>query len=454
MSFARYPEYQDSGVEWLDQVPKHWEIKKVSHISDLIAGFPFPSDKFEFTPEAGIPLVRGDNVSEGFLRWGEKGRYWPIGLEYQERYLLEPGDIVIQMDGSKVGKNWALVDADDLPALLVQRVTRVRVNGAMPKFIYSLFANELFIRYVDQTKTDPAIPHITMRNIGDYWVPLPPVSEQTAIAAFLDHETAKIDALVAEQQKLIALLKEKRDAAISQAVTKGLDPMAKMKDSGVEWLGSVPAHWSVSALAYHYSVQLGKMLDAAKITGNNLQPYLRVFDVQWGQINVDQLPLMDFDEKDQLKFALEPGDLLVNEGGSYPGRAAIWQGQLARCYYQKALHRLRPRTENDTTRYFFYVLYWAANHGVFSAGGNEATIEHLPAEKLRRYRFPFPPINDQVAIANFLDVETVKFNDLVRNAEGMIELLRERRTALICAAVTGKIDVRGTVAVAVAEEVA
>src|SRR6266540_2463800 len=115
MSFPKYSRYRDSDVQWLDEVPAHWQVKKIGHLSDLIAGFAFPSEGFSFDEGAGIPLVRGDNVSEGYLRWGDKGRYWPHGAAFDERYLLAESDIVIQMDGSKVGKNWAIVSSNDLP---------------------------------------------------------------------------------------------------------------------------------------------------------------------------------------------------------------------------------------------------------------------------------------------------------------------------------------------------
>ena len=208
------------------------------------------------------------------------------------------------------------------------------------------------------------------------------------------------------------------------------------KDSGVRWLGHVPAHWQVAPVSSRYHVQLGKMLDSNKITGDHLRPYLRVADVQWGRINTVDLPLMDFDESARAKFSLSVGDLLVNEGGS-PGRSAIWDGSIAECYCQKALHRLRPyRQEEDTTSFFYYVMVWATTQGVFVAGGNETTIEHVPAEKLRRYRFAFPPFAEQLAIANSLDRETAKIDTVVTEYERLIQLLREKRQAVVSHAVT------------------
>ena len=278
-----------------------------------------------------------------------------------------------------------------------------------------------------------------MRNI---LLAVPPASEQRAIATFLDRETAKIDALIAEQRWLIELLKEKRQAVISHAVTKGLNPDAKMKDSGIEWLGEVPAHWAVAALNYRYGIALGKMLDEKRITGEHLAPYLRNVDVQWGSINTNDLPVMDFKGDDLERYSLRKGDLLVCEGGEV-GRAAIWNGELAECYYQKALHRLRPKnlaTENPV--YMFYHLFVAAFSGRFVGSEGKSTIAHLTAEALRRYQFAFPPPEEQSSIAAFLDRETAKLDELTAEANRAIALLQERRTALISAAVTGKIDVR------------
>lgn len=276
-------------------------------------------------------------------------------------------------------------------------------------------------------------------------LPLGTCEEQTAIATFLDHETAKIDTLVAEQQKLIALLQEKRQAIISHAVTKGLNPNAPMKDSGVEWLGEVPAHWEVAAVNYRYEVLLGKMLDEKRITGRHLAPYLRNVDVQWDCINTEDLPQMDFSGDDIVRYGLTAGDLLVCEGGDV-GRSAIWTGKLEECYYQKALHRLRPRQPaRDASRFQFYVLNMAAKLGIFTGGEGKATIAHLTAEALRRYRFAYPPQDEQTRIVQFLDEKTAKLDTLIAEARTAITLLQERRTALISAAVTGQIDVRSWV---------
>lgn len=208
------------------------------------------------------------------------------------------------------------------------------------------------------------------------------------------------------------------------------------KPSGVEWLGDVPEHWNICALNYRYEVELGKMLDEKRITGNHLAPYLRNTDVQWSRINVEDLPQMDFANGDLERYSLKRGDLLVCEGGEV-GRAAIWDAPLAECYYQKALHRIRARDSScDSARFLSSIFAAVAALGVFSGSGGKSTIAHLPAETLRRYRFPFPPLPEQEAITAFLDRETGKIDALVAEQRRLMELLKEKRQAVISHAVT------------------
>ena len=213
-------------------------------------------------------------------------------------------------------------------------------------------------------------------------------------------------------------------------------PYPKYKDSGVEWLGEVPEHWTVAALAYRYVVALGKMLDGRQIVGDQLAPYLRNVDVQWDRVNTVDLPEMDFGPTDRCRFSLRPGDLMVREGGEV-GRAAIWVGQLNECYYQKALHRLRAhRVERDDGRFMLYVLWDSACKGRFTGCEGRSTIAHLTAEALRRYLFVFPPKEEQAQVALHLDRETAKIDTLIAKQERLIELLQEKRQALISHGVT------------------
>ena len=284
-------------------------------------------------------------------------------------------------------------------------------------------------------------PNISQDIVKSLKITFPPIAEQTAIADYLDEQTEQIDKLIANKERLIELLKEERTAIINKAVTKGINPDAKLKPSGIDWLGDIPEHWEVVSLNYRFDVQLGKMLDAKRITGKKLAPYLRNVDVQWGKINTEDLPLMDFSEADKEKYSIKNDDLLVCEGGEI-GRCAIWTKEDVECFYQKALHRVRPiDSEKDFVNFLFYLMFIASKRGLFSATGNSSTIEHLPAEKLKKHRFPFPPIEEQKEIVEFIESKTNEIDSTISKIEKEIELIKEYRTALISEVVTGKIKI-------------
>ena len=203
---------------------------------------------------------------------------------------------------------------------------------------------------------------------------------------------------------------------------------------------ALPPGWTTPPVYARYSVQLGKMLDEKRITGTHLAPYLRNVDVQWNNVNTNDLPEMDFNSEDRERFSLRSGDLLVCEGGEV-GRTALWDGRLSECYFQKAIHRLRPVTDNDEPRFFRYFMLFAVHSGLFALS-TASTIKHLPAEKLRVVRYPSPPRSQQRAIADFLDHETARLDALVAAKERVLGLLTEKRRALITRAVTRGLDPR------------
>ena len=220
-------------------------------------------------------------------------------------------------------------------------------------------------------------------------------------------------------------------------------PYPHYKDSSIEWLGEIPAHWDTAPVYTRYEVALGKMLDAKRVTGESSGRYLRNVDVQWDQVNVTDLPEMDFAPSERNRYLLRPGDLLVCEGGEV-GRTAIWRAELDECFYQKAIHRVRPSSDSEIPRFFFYLMYVLASRGVFAAGGNPNTIGHLTAVQLRHYRVPFPTTAEQRAIADFLDEQAAKIDALLVRKERMIELLQEKRAALVTRAVTRGLDPNAT----------
>ncbi len=439
-----YPEYRESNIEWLGRVPVGWTIDRLKWTT---AGSRNGIWGSEPDAQNDIICVRvADFDRTGFSVWIDDPTVRAVLPNERRGRVLQRGDLLIEKSGGgdlqPVG---VVVQFDhDEPAVCSNFVARVLVPPAFDSryLVYlhaHLYAGRVNTRSIKQTT---GIQNLDATAYFDEGVAWPPLPEQRAIGAFLDGKTRQIGELIEKKRRLIELLQEKRTALISHAVTKGLNPDAPMKPSGIIWLGDVPEHWAVAPLYAKYSVELGKMLDAKRITGEHLVPYLRNVDVRWDSVRVDDLPEMDIEPREYPRFILEAGDMVVCEGGEV-GRAAFWRGELPLCAYQKAIHRIRPSdATRDYPRFLYYVMYAASKVGVFISGGNPNTIPHLTGEALRVYRFAFPPLAEQRAIVAHLDSACARFEALTATAEAATVRLTEYRQALISAAVTGKIDVR------------
>ena len=421
--FSRYPEYKDSGIAWLGEIPAHWRALPIKRVCRLCYG---------------ESLAGNDRANGEIVVFGSNG---PVGTH--DSANTGAPCLIVGRKGSFGKVNYS---ADAVFAIDTTFVIDARYTQADLRWLYYT----LKCARLDTISKDSAIPGLDREDAYARVIALGPIHEQRAIAALLDRETAKIDGLVERKERLIELLQEKRTALITRAVTRGLDPNVPMKDSGVEWLGEIPVHWCIAPVYARYEVALGKMLDAKGVTGKSSGKYLRNVDVQWDSVNVEDLPEMDFPPSVRNRYLLRPEDLLVCEGGEV-GRTAIWGGELDECFYQKAIHRVRPWFDSEIPRFFYFLMYGLAKRGVFTAGGNPNTINHLTAVQLRHYRLPFPATGEQRAIAAFLDRETAKIDALIAKIRQAINHLKEFRTALISAAVTGRIDVRSASAETAAE---
>lgn len=270
-------------------------------------------------------------------------------------------------------------------------------------------------------------------------------SEQYAIATVLDRETTKIDALIAEQQRLIELLKEKRQAVISHAVTRGVDPDAPMKPSGVEWLGDVPAHWELAPLKRVAEVRTGVAKGKDHGTKATVSvPYLRVANVQDGYLDLADVSAMEMPVDELDRFKLRTGDVLMNEGGDFDklGRGHVWEGQIDPCITQNHVFAVRPKGVSPA----WLSMLTGSSYAQFYFMGRSkqsTNLASISSTNLMELPVLLPPAQEQEDILAFIDRQTTACDALVRESERAIILLQERRTALISAAVTGKIDVRG-----------
>ena len=446
--FRPYPEYTDSGVEWLGELPAHWEARRLRFVVETSIT---KKEVRDLDPETEVSFVPMEAVREyGGIDLNSTKALSEVADGYT---YFRNGDVIVAKI-TPCFENGKGALASDLCSDIGFGTTELHVLRPSfhvdPRFLLYLTFSDHFRR----TGTASMYGAGGQKRISDDFIrdfrhPIPSLREQCAITAFLDRETAQIDAQVAKKERLIELLQEKRTALITRAVTRGLDPNVPMKDSGVEWLGKIPAHWNTAPVYARYEVALGKMLDAKRVTGESSGRYLRNVDVQWDAINVEDLPEMDFLPSERNRYLLRPNDLLVCEGGEV-GRAAIWGGELDECYYQKAIHRVRPWSDSEIPRFLYFLMYALAKGGVFTAGGNPNTIDHLTAVQLRHYRMAFPTTSEQRAIAAFLNQETVEIDALIGKIREAIGLLKKFRIALISAAVTGKIDARAASAEATA----
>ena len=426
-----YPDYKPSHVEWLGDVPAHWQVLPSRAIFTEI-------NEQDHVDEQMLSVTIAEGVIRQRALLQDTSKKDISRLDKSAYKLVRPGDVAYNKMRAWQGSiGVSTYQGIVSPAYVVQRPR----DGANPLYFHHLLRTPAFATEAERWSYGIVSDMWSLRpeHFKMIHCCLPPLPEQRAIVRYLDHVDDRIRRYVSAKEKLIALLEEERQAVIHRAVTRGLDPNVRLKPSGVEWLGDVPAHWEVTALHHKYSQSLGKMLDSKRITGDHLLPYLRNTDIQWDRINVDNLPTMDIPPSEYDRYTVRPGDLLVCEGGEV-GRSALWSGELTICGFQKALHRLRPRRE-DVPRFMYYVLRSASNRNVFS-DGHVSTIAHLTGDKLRAHRFPFPPLPEQTAIVEHLDKTTAGIDAAITRARRQIELLREYRTRLIADVVTGKLDVR------------
>ena len=425
-------------MEWIGQVPSKWEVKPIKIVAtfndDVLPDSTAADTPISYVDISSVSYAAGIGSTEEMLFGNAPSR---------ARRKAKVGDVVISTVRTYL-KAVAAVDAAHADCVYSTgfAVLRSRTGHIEPNFLKWLALNELFIQSVESHSEGLSYPAINAPELVNLKTVMPSLPEQATIAVTIDRETARFDALIAKKTRFIELLKEKRQALITHAVTKGLNPKAKMKASGVEWIGEVPEHWAVCKLSYRYSVELGKMLDEKRITGQHPIPYLRNKDVQWDSINTAELPVMDIAPNEHERYTVRNGDLLVCEGGDI-GRSAVWRGSDNVIGYQKALHRLRSLSpDKDCVEFYVYVLGAAKRNGVFEEGETKSTISHLPAEKFREYRFAFPPVDEQIEIMTSLKQTLGRIDLLTEKTQRSIDLLRERRAAFITAAVTGQIDLR------------
>jgi type I restriction enzyme S subunit len=370
MSFPRYPAYKPSGVEWLGEVPEHWEALPIKRIASLQSGTGITADSI--TDEGPFPVYGGNGV-RGYTDANTHEGHFPI--------IGRQGALCGNINYAK-GGFWASEHA-----VVVTPCKQVEVHW---------LGETLRAMNLNQYSVSAAQPGLSVEAIVNLFIPWPPRDEQRTISTFLDHETAKIEALIAEQQHLIELLQEKRQAVISHAVTKGLNPDAPMKDSGVEWLGEVPEHWEVTPLKYLATVQTGmaKGKDLEGIETVDV-PYLRVANVQDGYLSLDEIHFLSVPVTSLDRYLLKEGDVLMNEGGDFDklGRGCIWSGEIEPCVHQNHVFAVRPCSVSGEWLNA-YTTSSAANSYFISRSKQSTNLASISSSNLMGLSVPLPPVEE------------------------------------------------------------
>lgn len=433
MSLPRHPQYKDSGVAWLGKVPAHWQVHRLKNLFEI---------RKRIVGEEGHQVLsitqRGIKVKDIESNDGQ------LSMDYSKYQIVHPGDFAMNHMDLLTGfvdiSPYAGVTSPDY------RVFAVR-DGVLcePRYFLYLLQNayrqKIFYAF-GQGASEFGRWRFPTDQFNDFRFPYPPPGEQTAIATFLDRETGKIDALIAEQEKLLALLAEKRQATISRAVTKGLYPDAPMKDSGVAWLGDVPEHWGVSALSYLATINTGSTPDRGEPSyWNGSIPWIKTGEIAWEPILESEEFITEKALSETAARIAEPGTLMMAMYGQGVTRGRVAILSISASYNQAcAAISFGTRVSAEYARYFFMAAYQFIREE-----GNETSQMNLSSGIIAKIKLPIPLHEEQTAIVSFLDSETTKLDALRIESEHAIALLKERRSALIAAAVTGQIDVRGLV---------
>lgn len=416
MNLKPYPKYKDSGIEWLGKVPEGWEVKRLKYLLKSLESGSRESQEQEFNDVDKIPSIGGEHIS------------WSGNIEFTDnkfiskKYFLrlkkgkiKTGDVLLVKDGATIGKT-AFVK-NKINAAINEHVFILRTsNNFKDSLLYYNIVSDLTQDLINLFSRGAAQAGLPSDFVSNIFLLIPPEPEQTVIANFLDQKTSRIDELIKKNERLIELLKEKRQAVISQAVTKGLDPNAKMKDSGIEWIGEVPEGWEVKRLKWAARLEYGSSLsEEAREEGS-----VPVFGSN-GIVGEHSKSITD-----------KPA-IIIGRKGSY-GKVSYSD---VPCFPIDTTYYIDSSLTRENIRWLYYLLgSIALDEITFDTG-----VPGLSREFAYAKIVPVPSKNDQTACANFLDQKTAEIDETIQNIQSQIAVLKEYRQALISNVVTGKVKV-------------
>ena len=447
MKLMPYPKYKPSGVEWLGDVPEHWKMKRLKHLASIndetLSEATDPAFEMSYVDIGSVDTIEGIVNVEGTTFENAPSR---------ARRIVRDGDTIVSTVRTYL-KAIAHIQKPKPNTIVSTGFAVIRPRTTNPAFLSYALRETGFVETIVARSVGVSYPAVNASEIGSIEIPLPPNEEQRAIADFLDREAAKIDTLIDKKKTLIERLQEKRTVLITRTVTQGLPPDAaraaglepepKMRASGVEWLGDVPAHWEVKRGRFCVEVQPSSNR-LRELSPDNEVSFVPMEAVgEYGGLDLEQTRAVA--ERGSGYTEFEEGDVIVAKITPCfeNGKGALASGLLnGAAIGTTELHVLRPRSNLDRRLLFYFTispLFRTLGEGeMYGAGGQK----RVPTSFCEDVPIPLAPLDEQRAIADFLDRETAKIDGLVAKVETAIARLREYRAALITAAVTGQVDVR------------
>lgn len=422
--------------DWhFDQVKNHYDIV----LGKMLQNTPQSADDIE------VPYLKAQHIQWDSVEVNELPTMWASPRDV-ETLRIKKGDMLV-CEGGEVGRAAIVINEPPINCIIQNALHLVRPKATGNKrFLRYLLFHATSHDWLEVICNRATIAHFTSEKFKELWIWIPSVSEQRIIADYLDRETERIDALVKAKERLLVLLDEKRRALITHAVTRGLNPAAPTRDSGIEWLGHIPSHWKVVTLKRLAEVRTG----VAK--GRNLKkdeavsvPYLRVANVQDGFIDLSDVAEIEVLPHEIPAFSLKKDDVLMNEGGDADklGRGAVWDGSIDPCLHQNHVFAVRcydvePQWLSTVTSSDFAKAYFE------SRSKQSTNLASISATNLKELSVPMPPTQERHMIMREVEKIMNKVDALYLATQKTIDLLHERRTALIAAAVTGQIPIPET----------
>jgi type I restriction enzyme S subunit len=434
-----YDSYKDSGIEWIGEIPRHWELKSIKYISDIVLGKMLTNDnKGNMVLK---PYLRSFNIQNNRLDMSDVNEMW-FSNDELKKLRLQKGDLLLN-EGGDVGRT--VMWNDELDECYIQNsVNRVRVIHSNPHYIKYVSILYHGVGYYDSIVSRVSIPHLTKDKLENVFFILPPLFEQDQIVTYLDEKTSLIDEMVEKKKRKIELLKEYRTSLINTVVTKGLYPDVPMKDSGIEWIGEIPRHWVVSKVKYTskvfgrigyrgYTVEdlVDENEGCITISPGNI--YEDVFNLN----NVTYLSWEKYHESPEIMIF--EGDIIIVKTGSTIGKTCIIPSNVPEMTINPQLIVLKNIQLNK--KYMYYLTTCKYFKKLFSTEQTGGTTPTISQEKINDFCVLIPQLNEQEQIVSYLDEKTSEIDKTIELEKKKIELLKEYRQSLISNVVTGKIKV-------------